>query len=207
MSTLADHAAIAIAIAASVPIRPMPRPRTSTNSAADAAAAVPAPDTQVCSQTLALEDFLTFRLGALSNALQTQVTRHYIAPASPVGLTEWRLMGQIQRHGELHASALSRLSLMDKAQISRALQPLIDRGWVLRRADPEHARRHLLQLSEAGQAVFDDVLARARPYQAALLNALTAEERAQLDRILGKLDLASQALDKGLAQGPSSAQP
>lgn len=178
----------------------MPRPRPSTIPAADATTG-PAPDTQVCSQTLALEDFITFRLGALSNALQTQVTRHYIAPASPVGLTEWRLMGQIQRHGELHASALSRLSLMDKAQISRALQPLIDRGWVLRRADPQHARRHLLQLSEAGQALFDEVLFRARPYQAALLNALTADERAMLDRILDKLGRASQALDQGLDQG------
>lgn len=168
--------------------------------------AIPSPcaDGPIDSQTLALEDFLTFRLGALSNALQTQVTRHYIAPASPVGLTEWRLMGQIQRHGELHASALSRLSLMDKAQISRALQPLIDRGWVLRRADPAHAKRHLLQLSAAGQAVFDEVLARARPYQAALLNALTAEERAVLGRILDKLGRASQALDPGLDAQPDA---
>lgn len=180
----------------------MSRPRKlPAAAAADSAAAGALPETQVCPQTLALEDFITFRLGALSNALQTQVTRHYIAPASPVGLTEWRLMGQIQRHGELHASALSRLSLMDKAQISRALQPLIDRGWVLRRADPQHARRHLLQLSEAGQALFDEVLSRARPYQAALLNALTAEERAMLDRILDKLGRASQALDQGLDQG------
>lgn len=154
---------------------------------------------RVCSQTLALEEFLTFRLSTLSNALQVQVTRHYIAPASPVGLTEWRLMGQIQCHGELHASALSRLSLMDKAQISRALQPLIDRGWVLRRADPTHARRHLLRLSASGQAIFDDVLARARPYQAALLNALSAEERGMLDSILCKLTRASQDLDQGLA--------
>ena len=168
--------------------------------------AIPSPctDDPIDSQTLALEDFLTFRLSALTNALQTQVTRHYIAPASPVGLTEWRLMGQIQGHGELHASALSRLSLMDKAQISRALQPLIDQGWVLRRADPAHARRHLLRLSEAGQAVFDEVLAKARPYQAALLNALTGEERATLERIFGKLTRASQALDQGLtgSQGP-----
>lgn len=172
------------------------------------AIAPPCPDAPVDSQTLALEDFLTFRLGALSNALQTQVTRHYIAPASPVGLTEWRLMGQIQRHGELHASALSRLSLMDKAQISRALQPLIDQGWVLRRADPAHARRHLLQLSAAGQAVFDEVLARARPYQAALLNALTAQERTALDGILDKLGRASQALDLGLdAAAPAIAFP
>ncbi|MDR0226171.1 MAG: MarR family winged helix-turn-helix transcriptional regulator [Burkholderiaceae bacterium] len=172
--------------------------RPATNSSGDRA------ETPVCSRTLALEQFLTFRLGALSNALQTRVTRHYIAPASPVGLTEWRLMGQIQRHGELHASALSRLSLMDKAQISRALQPLIDRGWVLSRADPMHARRQLLQLSASGQAVFDTVLARARPYQAALLNALTREERAMLDRILDKLDGASLALDNGLESGPAA---
>ena len=177
-------------------------PKKPTRSTPVAAADPPSDDLRhdahVCSRTLALEDFLTFRLGALSNALQTQVTRHYIAPASPLGLTQWRLMGQIQRHGELHASALSRLSLMDKAQISRALQPLIEHGWVLRRTDPAHAKRHLLCLSPEGLAVFDEVLAKARPYQAALLNALTAEERRMLGCILDKLTQASQALDQGL---------
>ena len=81
----------------------------------------------VCAETLPLQEFLTFKLVTLANVLQTQVTRHYIAPVTPVGLTEWRLMGLLQQHGELHAGALARMSLIDKAQISRTLQPLVDR--------------------------------------------------------------------------------
>lgn len=159
----------------------------------------PAADESVCSQTLPLDEFLTFKLVALANALQTQVTRHYIAPVTAVGLTEWRLMGLLQQHGETHAGALARISLMDKAQISRSLQPLIDRGWVLRRADPEHARRHLLSLSEEGRSNFDRVLQQARPFQAALLNALTAQERESLAAIMAKLTEAAEAID---AQAP-----
>lgn len=162
----------------------------------------PGADDVVCSDTLPLDAFLTFKLVTLANALQAQVTRHYIAPASPVGLTQWRLMGLLSRHGELHAGALSRISLMDKAQISRSLQPLIDQGWVLRRVDPEHARRHLLSLTEQGAAVFQQVLAQARPYQAALLNALTPQERAMLDHIMAKLTQAAQRLDAQAGRRP-----
>lgn len=149
----------------------------------------------VCAETLPLQDFLTFKLVHLANALQTQVTRHYVAPVTPVGLTEWRLMGLLHQHGELHAGALARMSLIDKAQISRSLQPLIDRQWILRRTDPEHARRHLLCLSEQGHTQFASVLALARPYQAALWNALSVQERAALAQIMDKLGAAAQALD------------
>ena len=166
---------------------------------------------EVCSQTLPLNEFLTFKIVALANALQTQVTRHYIAPVTPVGLTEWRLMGLLHQHGETHAGALARISLMDKAQISRSLQPLIDRQWVLRRVDPQHGRRHLLSLSEQGLANFNQVLEQARPFQAALLNALSAEERTALDQIMGKLVLAAAVIDAQAMRrrGPDfeSAQP
>ena len=154
---------------------------------------------QVCSTSLPLDAFLTYKLMALANALQIQVTRHYIAPATPLGLTEWRLMGLLHQHGELHAGALARISLIDKAQISRSLQPLIDKGWIIKRMDPEHGRRHLLSLSEAGDAQFHEVLTQARPYQAALLNALTEQERSTLDSIMQKLTEAAQQLDAATA--------
>lgn len=158
---------------------------------------------EVCANSLPLQDFLTFRLVALANELQSQVTRHYIAPATAVGLVEWRLMGLLHQHGELHAGALARLSLIDKAQISRCLQPLIDQAWVLRRADPEHGRRHLLSLSAAGQAAFDQVLAQARPLQAALWNALSCEERTALLQIMAKLSGAARHVDQQAQAGAS----
>ena len=159
----------------------------------------------VCAATLPLSDFLTFKLVALANTLQTQVTRHYIAPATSVGLAEWRLMGLMHQHGEMHAGALARISLIDKAQISRCLQPLIDRGWILRRIDPEHARRHLLSLGEEGLLNFEQVLSQARPFQAALLNALSAQEREALTAIIAKLMQAAEDIDARAAQLRQSA--
>lgn len=154
----------------------------------------------VCSQSLPLDEFLTFKLMALANALQMQVTRHYIAPVTAVGLFEWRLMGLLQQHGESHAGALARISLIDKAQISRSLQPLIARQWVQRRMDPQHARRHLLSLTPQGLSNFNGVLAQARPFQAALLNALTRQERESLNQIMAKLMQAAQAIDAQASQ-------
>lgn len=145
--------------------------------------------------TLPLHAFLTFKLVALANALQTQVTRHYVAPNAPLGLTEWRLMGLLHEHGEMHASALAKLSAIDKGQISRTLQPLIDRQWIFRRVDPEHGLRHLLQLTEEGQRLFRIVLEQARPMQAELWNVLSVPERAALEHIMDKLTAAAQKID------------
>ncbi|MEG0201147.1 MAG: MarR family winged helix-turn-helix transcriptional regulator [Comamonas sp.] len=161
----------------------------------------------VCSQSLPLDEFLTFKLMALANALQMQVTRHYIAPVTSVGLVEWRLMGLLQQHGESHAGALARISLIDKAQISRSLQPLIEREWVQRRVDPQHARRHLLSLTPQGLIHFNCVLAQARPFQAALLNALTRQERESLNQIMAKLMQAAETIDAQASQQAADSEP
>jgi DNA-binding MarR family transcriptional regulator len=57
-------------------------------------------------------------------------------------------------------------SSMDKAQISRAVDSLVERGPVARQADPSHGKRVWLQITPSGQKEFDAAMVTVRRLQA-----------------------------------------
>ncbi|WP_163509025.1 MarR family winged helix-turn-helix transcriptional regulator [Fodinicola acaciae] len=78
--------------------------------------------------------------------------------ADPGGLTysQMRLLGTLEDIEPVTQHRLAQaLSVSDPA-ISRALGPLQDGGLVQVRQDPEHARRRLVSLTDAGRAAFHD---------------------------------------------------
>ena len=81
------------------------------------------------------------------------------------------------------------------AKLMQAADEIDARAPQLRRVDPQHARRHLLSLTPEGVANFELVLKQARPFQAALLNALTQQEREALSQIMAKLMQAADEID------------
>ncbi|HLZ97543.1 MAG TPA: MarR family winged helix-turn-helix transcriptional regulator [Steroidobacteraceae bacterium] len=64
---------------------------------------------------------------------------------------------------------------------------LQDKGLIERRVQAQDRRRHALQITEAGRKMNDALGAAARNHQAALLEALTEEERAQLASLLQRV--------------------
>ena len=82
-------------------------------------------------------------------------------------------------------------SNMDKAQISRAVTGLVSAGLVERRIDPTHGKRQILRATATGRRIFKRILPDAQRSQAALLAALSTDERAALFSALGKLSAAA----------------
>lgn len=56
-----------------------------------------------------------------------------------------------------------------------------------RRADPDDGRAVILDLTEAGRALHERLMPEFRAREAAMLAPLTPAERADLERLLGKL--------------------
>ncbi len=133
---------------------------------------------------LAVEDFLTMRLAALSATLHRRVTRAYLED-SGLSLPEWRMLTLLDRHGPVSGRRVALFSGMDEAQISRALAQLIGRGLAARSGKA-------VALTEAGQALFQSLLPVARRAQAHLLAGLTLAERRALGSALGKLALLAE---------------
>jgi len=85
---------------------------------------------------------------------------------------------------------------MDKVAVSRAVTKLIKSGVIDRRFADVDRRRSILNLSDKGRAVHDEIAPLALQMEADLLEDLTDEERDVLDRVIDKLYAKSQLFAK-----------
>jgi DNA-binding MarR family transcriptional regulator len=144
---------------------------------------------------LGFEDFLSFRLGRLNTLVQREMTQRYL---EPFGLThpEWRVLARLARHDSIEMRELTRVSLMDKAAISRAVDVLLGKGLAERHEHPAHAKRRIVAITPAGRRTMRKVQPHAMREQAALLRILSADERSAFGAAIAKL---TQALLDGAA--------
>jgi DNA-binding MarR family transcriptional regulator len=96
-------------------------------------------------------------------------------------------MAVLARFDGLSAREVAERTAMDKVAVSRALARLVEAGRVDRATHDGDKRRSVLNLSEAGWAIHDQVAPMARARERELLAKLDAEEQAWLGRILDKL--------------------
>ena len=102
------------------------------------------------------------------------------------------------RFGPLSANQVCRRTAMDKMRVSRAVARLVAHNLLARRPDPHDRRRAVLRLAPQGRAIHHQIVPLARAREARLLDALTGEERAALDRLLAKLQTRADKLaDEG----------
>ena len=144
-------------------------------------------------RALDLERFLPYRLSVLSNRVSQSIAQGY-AERFGIGITEWRVIAVLGRDTELSANEVAERTAMDKVAVSRAVARLLERGLLQRDTHGDDRRRSVLALSEAGYAVYDEVVPVARAYEQRLLAPLDDAERAMLDGLLTKLAAATKTL-------------
>jgi len=146
---------------------------------------------------LNVDEFLTFRLTRLSNALRTNLTKRYLEEFG-LSLPEWRLLALVTRFSPLRFSELTSRSSMDKGQVSRTLRQLDKRGLIKMKVVKNKGSRStealaapvVVAVTPAGKNLHKDVLPVARKRQAEFLMTLTESERAALYATLDKLFVA-----------------
>jgi DNA-binding MarR family transcriptional regulator len=150
-------------------------------------------DSQTSHAALDLEHFLPYRLSVLSNRVSQCIAQAY-GERFGIGITEWRVLAVLGREPGLAANTVAERTAMDKVAVSRAVARLLERGLLQRDTHGDDRRRSVLELSEAGYGIYDEVVPVARGYERQLLASLDDEERAMLDRLLGKLAAATETL-------------
>ena len=135
---------------------------------------------------LQLEHFLPYRLSILSNTISQAIADDYQSRYD-ISMTEWRVMAVLARFEGLSAREVAERTAMDKVAVSRALARLVEAGRVDRAIHDNDKRRSVLNLSDAGWAIHDEVAPMARAREREVLAKLNAEERLWLTRILDKL--------------------
>jgi DNA-binding MarR family transcriptional regulator len=138
------------------------------------------------STDLKLEEFLPYRLAVLSNTVSTTVARAYDKRFN-VSIPEWRVIAILGRFPGLSAVEVAERTMMDKVAVSRAVTKLIKKGRIDREFADADKRRSILNLSEEGRKLHDEIATLALGFESDLLEGLSAEELGQLNSIMDRL--------------------
>jgi DNA-binding MarR family transcriptional regulator len=166
----------------------------------------------LASPLIKLEAFLPYRLSVLANVTSGAIAAAY---EERFGLTipEWRVIAVLMRHPGLSAREVAEKSRMDAVAVSRAVNRLLRAGRLRRGVATDDRRRSILQVSPAGAAVYRRVAPLALDFERSLLDTLTHDDRASLDRLLGLLTQRAEALSldmratKQAPRGPDTRRP
>ena len=144
---------------------------------------------------LKLEQFLPYKLSALSNRISGVIAKAYKNKFG-LSITEWRIMAVL---GELPGSSADEVSIktqVEKSLISRSMQKLLKRNLVKRVVDETDRRRQNLTLTESGKDIYNQIVPVSYEYEALLTGCLSRQERNQLDQLLNKLSAHAIKVEK-----------
>jgi DNA-binding MarR family transcriptional regulator len=138
-------------------------------------------------EILDLGAFLPYRLSVLAQRLSRDIEERQ-RRQHKLAMKDWKVMQIMAVHGELLPADIRRMGTQNKAQISRALKCLLDRGLVVKQPRPDDSRTFGVSLTEAGWAVYEAMVPRMRQRQEEILGGLSAAEAKELRRLLDRLD-------------------
>jgi DNA-binding MarR family transcriptional regulator len=147
------------------------------------------------SEELRLENFLPYRLAILSHTVSTTIA-HVYDKQFGLSIPEWRVIAILGRFPGLSAVEVAERTLMDKVAVSRAVTKLIKNGRIDREFADADRRRSILNLSEEGRRVHDEVAPLALQFERELLAGLDDDEREKLNTIMDRLMARARALDQ-----------
>ena len=135
---------------------------------------------------LILEEFLPYRLSVLSHTVSTNIARVY-DKRFDLSIPEWRVIAILGRFPGLSAVEVAERTMMDKVAVSRAVTKLIKNGRIDREFADADRRRSILNLSEEGKRVHDEIAPLALQFERDLLHGLSDEEVRQFNVLMERL--------------------
>jgi len=143
-------------------------------------------------EELNLESFLPYRLAVLSHTISTTIAKVYESRFG-VSIPEWRVIAILGRFPGLSAVEVADRTMLDKVAVSRAVTKLIKSGRIDREFADADRRRSILNLSEEGKQVHDEIAPLALAFELELLQDIGTGDletfNVVLERLLGKARL------------------
>lgn len=141
--------------------------------------------------TVPITELLSYRVHRVANRLSRSAALRYRRDFS-VSLGEWRTLALLGARSPQTLNRLARLAGLDKAQMSRVVSGLHERGLVQRELGA--GRTSQLTLTAEGEEVYAGLIAAANERNERLLNCLTGEELEVLTRALDKIEGVARTL-------------
>lgn len=139
---------------------------------------------------LILEEFLPYRLSVLSHTISTNIAKVYDKRFG-LSIPEWRVIAILGRFPGLSAVEVAERTMMDKVAVSRAVTKLIRNGRIDRQFADADRRRSILNLTDAGRRVHNEIAPLALAFEDELLQGVDPADLDALNRMIeGLLDKA-----------------
>jgi DNA-binding MarR family transcriptional regulator len=132
--------------------------------------------------------FVPFRLNRLaaevSSALSSEYRERY-----GLDIPEWRVLATLGfRNDACSAQYIAHCTRTHKSTISRAVTALMTRQLVERVENQDDRREFQLRMTRKGQALYQKLIPRLLRREHEILSCLTAQERKDFARVLGKIE-------------------
>mgnify|MGYP001814535936 FL=1 len=133
-----------------------------------------------------LERFVPYRLAVLAAEVSQCLAAIYMGRFN-LSIAEWRVVATLGDQAPLSAREIGDRASLDKVQVSRAVARLL-RAQLIVRQTAHHDRRYSqLQLSGKGRSLYREIVPLAKAREQQLLDSLSVDDRAALDRIVQSL--------------------
>jgi DNA-binding MarR family transcriptional regulator len=118
--------------------------------------------------------------------VELAIRRHLDDLLKPAGVTalQYTALTVLGRRDGLTLTELAHNSFVTVQSMADLVRSLLRRDLISRRPDPEHGRRQLVSLTQAGRALLDRYENEVRALEAAMLSPLSDGEPEELRRML-----------------------
>jgi DNA-binding MarR family transcriptional regulator len=129
---------------------------------------------------------IPYRILLLSKMID-RVTAQHVRDTAQLSLAEWRVLTHVEMIGKCSAADVASVAYSDRAEVSRAVASLEQRGFVQREANPRNRRSSLVSLTEAGKSVHAAIRGERGKFYEQWLTDLSETERVALNAALEKV--------------------
>ncbi|MBZ4020422.1 MarR family transcriptional regulator [Streptomyces purpurogeneiscleroticus] len=125
-------------------------------------------------------DAVTRAVLTASRVLVAVSARSLASVEGTVTLPQFRLLVALSTHGAAKLVVVAELLRVNPSTAMRMIDRLIGAGFVDRRVNPDNRRETIVQLTEAGRHLVEDVTARRQAEIAEIVGRMPASERASI---------------------------
>ena len=137
---------------------------------------------------LDLFKFVPFRLNRLAAEVSSALSVEY-QERHGLDIPAWRVIATLGfRNDACSAQFISQCTRTHKSTISRAVTTLLNANLIERVENEADRREFRLRLTKKGQALYEELIPRLLRKEHEILSCLSAQERRDLGRLLGKVE-------------------
>lgn len=117
------------------------------------------------------------------------------ASCCKITISQCHTIVEVGRTGKISLIDLANILNLDKSTVSRSVDNLVNQGLMVRETDPEDRRFIMLQLTEQGQNIFQEVEQRMEDYFLEIIGTIPDDKREQVIESIRYLTEATRRLN------------